>query len=794
VLSLLAAGIPALALADDSPDDLVAEALAGVRDNNHETEITHSSVLGELASSAELAAAQPDMRAIFAAREPLAIDFTGQQQRQLDRDYRYYTFSGRPRLAEIYRMGITGAHIRDVDLRPEVVVSFIEPGSPAEGALEVDDVIVGANGRMFRHRRDPRVPLGFALAEAQTDALGGVLTLHVVRSGKSFNARIELGISGAYSRTWPYDCPRSKAIGDRMVQFILENEPGSLIGVHYGGGGFWGPLFMMGSGDDAALDMVRRHFYRGMIKDAYPEPAGGRSWGSAYTLVNLCEYYLLTGDSAALPAITYHKTILQNGQSAAGGWGHGCPCSGYGEVNNVGFVALMGLALARRCGVEMDEPRLAQSIRYFGRFIGGSAPYGNHRGGNRGGRMDNGMASMGALTFRFFDEETVARRWGRTVCYMWMARERGHGEGIFNFSWGPAGAALGPPDEFQAFMNNLVWYYELARTREGGIKFLRGGHFSYPIGQTAAVGMAFMLPRKKIYVTGAPPSVFAMRPPNDALAEAADLYKQKRWQPLHQRLAAYTANATKPHQEYATQLLAAYRRMEHHVAASLELAAGNIASGETKLAREQLDALERLLGETRPEIARLRERLPAIDTIRRRQPRATIEPQTRAFAYDPNEPPCYDWEYILPLAAKSKDSQGETYRIYKIAADSHPPADWHQPDFDAAAWRVHRGAVNVGRGDEFLLRRTFTTLAAPSAYKHLQLTTRGASGEVYLNGFKLADVRQGDLYLRPNISDVLRKKGPNVLAARLTADGTVDLGIKAGPPVVPNLDDLLDDL
>ncbi len=789
---VLAASAQILLAIEPKADEL-AEALASVRDNNHEPEITTSSVLGELAGSAELAASQPDMRVLFAAQRPLSIDFTNEQRDRLDRDYRHYTFTGGPRLSAIYPMGITGAHIRDINLRPELVVSAIEAGSPAHGVLQVDDIIVGANGRWFRDRRDPRVPLGFALADAQTEELGGVLTLHVVRDGRPLNLPIQLGVSGAYSRTWPYDCPRSERIADEMIAFILGNEPGSLMGVHYGGGGFWGPLFMMASGDDAALDMVRRHFYRGAIKDSYPEPAGGQSWTTSYRLVNLCEYYLLTGDSAALPAIEYAKTVLQNGQSAAGGWGHGCPCGGYGEVNNVGFVALMGLALARECGVEMNEPALAQSVRFFGRFIGGSPPYGNHLGGNRGGRMDNGMGSMGALAFKFLGEDAVARRWGRTVCYMWMARERGHAEGIFNFGWGPAGAALGPPDEFHMFMNNLVWYYELARTREGGIRFLRGGHFSYPIGHTAAVGMAYLLPRKKIYVSGAPRSVFAIRPPNDELAKAAELYRQKQWRSLRTMLEDYTSNVSRPHQDYAAQLLAAYQRLESHVAVTLTLAEGNLRDGKTKLAREQLDALERMLGQPRPKIDRLRGLLPEVAERWRRPQYDKIEPQTQRFAYDPNQPPTYDWEFVVPFAAETKDSQRETYAVYKVSGDEDgPPESWHQPDFQPLQWRTHQGAIVARRGDEILLRRTFQTVANPAAYKFLQIVARGARGEVYVNGFKMADVRPGEVFLRPGVTGVLKKDGLNVLAARLTADGIVDIGMKAGPPIIPNLDDVLD--
>ena len=45
---------------------------------------------------------------------------------------------------------------------------------------------------------------------------------------------------------------------------------------------------------------------------------------------------------------------------------------------------------------------------------------------SRTGRMDNGMNGMSAMVFHLLGEEEMAKRWARSVCYMWMGRERGH--------------------------------------------------------------------------------------------------------------------------------------------------------------------------------------------------------------------------------------------------------------------------------------------------------------------------------------------------------------------------------
>ncbi len=74
------------------------------------------------------------------------------------------------------------------------------------------------------------------------------------------------------------------------------------------------------------------------------------------------------------------------------------------------------------------------------------------------------------------------------------------------------------------------------------------------------------------------------------------------------------------------------------------------------------------------------------------------------------------------------------------------------------------------------------------------MVASGGRGAAYLNGYKLADFPESELFLRNGSSKILKLKG-NVLAVRLTASGRAcDLGLKASPPVLPDMKDLLDDL
>jgi len=377
---------------------------------------------------------------------------------------------------------------------------------------------------------------------------------------------------------------------------------------------FWTPTFLMASGDDAALELARRHLCAD-LKDQYPEAHGGRTWTFSYRLINLCEYYLLLGDSSVLPAIRYYAQALAWAQYRSGSWSHGggegllapgTASGGYGEINCAGLGAFIGLCLARQCGLEPYDHTLPRAIR-FGKFCGSSFPYGLGTPSERGGRMDNGMNAMAAIGFHLLGEDGMAKRWARTVCYMWMGRERGHAEGIFSAAWGPLGAALAPREEFHTFMNHMRWAYELGRTRHGALTFMRGSRWTSP-NMTAAVGLFLWLPEHRLQILGGD-SVFAHPPPKD-LEKATRLYKEKKWKELRELLTAYIERARKPgtlaaeNLAYARKLLAAYQRLEEPAAATLRIIEENIQKGMLSTAKLQLDLLARLFGEERPAAAR----------------------------------------------------------------------------------------------------------------------------------------------------------------------------------------------
>ncbi|MHC4503377.1 MAG: DUF6288 domain-containing protein, partial [Planctomycetota bacterium] len=315
-------------------------------------------------------------------------------------------------------------------------------------------------------------------------------------------------------------------------------------------------------------------------------------------------------------------------QYPSGGWSHGAG-GGYGEINNVGLSSLIGLTLARECGAKVSPKVMSKAIRYFGKWCGSNLPYGIGSAGGRSGRMDNGMNSEAAVAFHLLGEREMAERWARSVCYMWMGRERGHAEAIFSIAWGPIGAALAPKEEFHMFMNRMLWCYELGRTLDGGFVFMRGSRWPYPADMTAAMALFLYLPDRRLRILGAEKGLFTWKPPA-ALARAARLFKEKKWRDMRGSIAASGAS----HTEYAKGLLAAHDRMEKHARATLELVAKSIKDGLPGTAKAQLDALARLLGEERPEAAALREALGGGEPKDPRRPKPKLAAFDKAWDRD----------------------------------------------------------------------------------------------------------------------------------------------------------------
>jgi hypothetical protein len=658
---LLVAGLSGLATAApddaDGREDIVAEAFEEARGVRADLFVPYSSVLGKLPGPAGLAAAQPQFREMFSCDGANRIEFTPQQKAQLRRDFKYYSYGGGPRSDGPTSLGVTGAYVDSLNLRGELFVTYVVPNTPAAGKLQSDDVIIGANGKRFKPAHDPRLPMGYALYESTTPKLGGKLVLQILRDGEAMNVEMKLPVLPPYAEHWPYDCPRSKAIADRMLELIIEcGGAGRAVALDHAVPA--GQRRRRGAGHGPARHLPRA---QGRI----PGREDGADLGD---LVPAAQPDRVLPDHGRLEGAQGDRAPSRGppvGPERRGRMGPQLPLRGLrgGQLHGADRAGLAGAGpgVPRQDGPGSPGPEhpLQRPVHRLGR------PVRRPQLGASAGASNNGKASMGAVAYRLFGLDDVGERWGRACAYMYLQPEAGHAEGIFNLAWDPLAAAQAPIEEFAIHMNNRLWYYELARTHEGGLRFFRGGHFGYPVGQTAAIGLAYMLARKKIYLTGAPRSVFAIEPPDHATADAAMYYRRKNWKALKATLTRYLADDASKHKDYARKLLAAYERMEANAAASIKVAEENIRRKRVYAAKNSLIALGHALGEQRPEIVRLLKLTPERPARVRHYKGFPVESKLTLRAAPPEKMEMVEWKNLLPMMKAARGTPLARCKVYR---------------------------------------------------------------------------------------------------------------------------------
>ena len=268
----------------------------------------------------------------------------------------------------------------------QILVTAVDSGSPAEGKVHVEDVILGVNGKPFDS--DARRALAAAITAAETDAGAGKLNLVVYRQkGRTEPVTLQLKVLGTYSQTAPINCPKTAKIIDAACKSIV-----SRIGT-----GAKGERPSLGGGIDSMINglgllATGRAEYLPLVKAQAagvvaikPEQDSLCTWAFGYRNLFLCEYYLATGDKSVLPAIKTYSLAIARGASNVGTWGHGFQVggvdSGYGCMNAAGIPCVISLILAGKCGIKdpVLDVALARGIKFVQPYTGlGGIPYGDH--------------------------------------------------------------------------------------------------------------------------------------------------------------------------------------------------------------------------------------------------------------------------------------------------------------------------------------------------------------------------------------------------------------------------------
>ena len=252
-------------------------------------------------------------------------------------------FSTRPSetksLQTIARFGPVGMGIDLVQPAFTMRIKNIEEGSPAEatGKLKAGQIIETINGQKLADI-DPRIQLGQIVSAAE--ATDGVLKFMVKEKAGAAAEEVvvKIPVLGAYSKTWPLDCPKSDKIVRGFADYLA--RPGSSPG--FGGIGM---LFLLSTGEEKDLEVVRR-WARGVSA-----LSGHTSWYLGYGGMPLCEYYLRTGDQSVLPAIQRSVDAAEE-HCYLGGWYGKSPAIDEETLANDSAMQVIGRLNAENVDIE----------------------------------------------------------------------------------------------------------------------------------------------------------------------------------------------------------------------------------------------------------------------------------------------------------------------------------------------------------------------------------------------------------------------------------------------------------
>lgn len=418
----------------------------------------------------------------------------------------------------VSRFGPVGIGIELVQPAFVMKIDQVEKGSPAEatGKLKKGQFIETINGAKLADI-DPRIQLGNIITAAE--ASDGVVRLMVkdTPDGAAQEVLVKIPVLGAYSKTWPLNCPKSDKIVRGLADYLA--KPDSNIGI-----GGVGMLFLLSTGEERDLAPVKAwvHGYAGKAAPTY-------AWHLGYGGIPLCEYYLRTGDPVALPVIQSWVKSAAKAEYLDGWAGRGGVTGvdyGNGHLNAGGTAVVTFLMLAKECGADVSESLLQRTLRHFFRFAGrGNNPYGDDRpetsfvDNGKNGNLAFAMAAAASLTP---DGEKSLYAAARDICamssfYTTTYMLHGHTGGGIGEGWrSPAMGLLyeKKPAQYREFMDHRMWHYELSRRHNGAFGIV-GGNPSGKVGGYdseewgGAYALTYTIPRKTLRITGAPPSKFA---------------------------------------------------------------------------------------------------------------------------------------------------------------------------------------------------------------------------------------------------------------------------------------------
>lgn len=437
----------------------------------------------------------------------------------------------------LINLGPTGA--RAILESKLFIVKYVFKGSPADGKLQIDDVITGVNGKPFvvahtfghnltRMEKFPHIgyegPLmDFGNAIEESEGKDGKLTLSVTRKDKQIDVVIKLKVIGTFSKTYPFNCKKSALVAEQAMKYLADSD---FIHREQCHAKCMSGLALLAAGE---IDKARKLAHSW---NTVPGP-GVWVWPVGYQCIFLSEYYLITKDKSVLDTIQGLAAILEGAQVAdmndykdrthgnmgnvghkfrTGGFGHNTKVGGYGTMTITSALALTSWELAKKCGAKVDQQKVDLGFAYIHKSTTKDGYIGYHT--EIGRYSPVARQGLAIVLHKLAGENETNRAYIKQVAAGLSNAKKylndAHADNVLAVCWALLGTNVsGDTKAIRDMMDYNKAWLNMARCYDGSFVALpgrdmydKGYYMSSRLHLTAAMALVFSIENPKLKIQG----------------------------------------------------------------------------------------------------------------------------------------------------------------------------------------------------------------------------------------------------------------------------------------------------
>ena len=432
----------------------------------------------------------------------------------------------------LVNLGPTGA--RAILKETSFVVKYVFPKSPANKKLNIDDEIIGVNGKMFttKHIFGKQYGMGYKVgyegpimdfgnAIEDSEGSNGILKLTVLRKGKKTIVNVPLRAIGRFSKTYPLKCRKSAMLVSAATRYLLTRTRE-----------FGSPCHKKGTVGLALLSQGKLKEAKAMAASWNTAP-GPRTWTwpVAYQCIFLSEYYLKTRDKSVLKTIdaltkrlyeaqvtdaAMYKDRMHSGRPQGrnflkGGLGHVVKIDGYGTMAITTLMAMVAWELAEDCGGKLDQRYVDRAFECI-RTNTNKSGYMGYRHA-RGAYSPVGRQGLSIIAHKLAGDKGTELYVGTVTAHMAKSKTRlndGHGDNVLAVLWALLGVQLsGDSAAVREMFDYNKAFINMSRTHDGSFVAQpgrnsgdKGYYMSSRIHPTAAMVLVLGMSRPSLRIQG----------------------------------------------------------------------------------------------------------------------------------------------------------------------------------------------------------------------------------------------------------------------------------------------------